>query len=226
MRLVLDTGEAGSHARNTYHNWCNYVEFPPSDREPDEPVVDPDDADTAARRAALIAAGDIDAFKGLFDAYFDKLYRYALRYLRSPEEAKDLVHDVFLQVWRHRQRIGLERDLRTYLYVTTRHHALDHLKHRKVEERFVKKREGEASSETADVLDAERDLETRELAATIQRAIDTLPPRQREVLRLRWQEHLSYEEIGRTMGISPKTVAIHLSRGLQHLRKALPDLAD
>lgn len=203
------------------------MELPPSGPEPDEDVNEPDDSEAAAGQAHRIAAGDIEAFKALFDAYFDPLYRFALRYLRSPDEAKDLVHDVFLQVWRHRERIGLERHLRTYLYATARNHALDRLKHRKVEDRFAKRSEGEASSvESVESLDIQQDLELRELAATIQRAIDTLPPRQREVLRLRWQEHMSYEEIGRTMGISPKTVAIHLSRGLQHLRKALPDLAD
>jgi RNA polymerase sigma factor (sigma-70 family) len=64
------------------------------------------------------------------------------------------------------------------------------------------------------------------VAATIQRAMDSLPPRQREVLRMRWQQHLSYEEIAKALNISPKTVAIHLSRGLQHLREALPDIAE
>jgi RNA polymerase sigma-70 factor (ECF subfamily) len=203
------------------------VELPPSGPEPDEDVREPDDAVMAAGQADRIAAGDIAAFKTLFDAYFDALYRFALRYLRSPEEAKDLVHDVFLQVWRHRQRIGLERDLRTYLYATARNQALDRLKHRRVEDRFAKKQEGEASSvESTEVPDAQQDLELRELAATIQRAIDSLPPRQREVLRLRWQEHLSYEEIAERLEISAKTVAVHLSRGLRHLRETLPEIAE
>ena len=180
-----------------------------------------------AGQADRIATGDIEAFKALFDAYFNALYRFALRYLRSPEEAKDLVHDVFLQVWRHRKRIGLERDLRTYLYATARNQALDRLKHRRVEDRFAQKREGEVSSaESTESTDAQQDLELRELAATMQRAIDTLPPRQREVLRLRWQEQLSYEEIAERLDISAKTVAVHLSRGLRHLREALPDIAE
>jgi RNA polymerase sigma-70 factor (family 1) len=197
------------------------VELPPNGPEPDDEVGETEEREDTTSQAELLGGEDVEAFRRLFDTYFEKLYRYALRYLRSAEEANDLVHDVFLQMWRHRQRIGLERDLRTYLYATTRNHALDRLKRRKVEDRFLEREQGSVPQEGADA-----ELESRELAATIQRAIDTLPPRQREVLRLRWQQHLTYEEIAKALNISPKTVAIHLSRGLQHLREALPDIAD
>lgn len=199
------------------------MDRPPNGPEPDDDVGETEGHEDTAARDELLGAEDVEAFKRLFDTQFEPLYRYALRYLRSAEEARDLVHDVFLQVWRHRERIGLERDLRTYLYATTRNHALDRLKRRKVEDRFLER--GEEAVGRADA-DAESELETRELAATIQRAIDTLPPRQREVLRLRWQQHLTYDEIAKALNISPKTVAIHLSRGLQHLREALPGIAE
>jgi RNA polymerase sigma-70 factor (family 1) len=199
------------------------VELPPNGPEPDDEVGETEEQEDTASQAELLGAEEVEAFKRLFDTHFEQLYRYALRYLRSAEEANDVVHDVFLQMWRHRQRIGLERDLRTYLYATTRNHALDRLKRRKVEDRFRERQQGTILQEKPG---AESELESRELAATIQRAIDTLPPRQREVLRLRWQQHLTYEEIAKTLNISPKTVAIHLSRGLQHLREALPDIAE
>lgn len=199
------------------------MELPPKGPEPDDEVGGTEEPEDTATESELLGAGDMEAFKRLFDGHYESLYRYALRYLRSAEEANDVVHDVFLQMWRHRQRIGLGRDLRTYLYATTRNHSLDRLKRRKVEDRFRERREVADAQEGAD---AESELESRELAARIQRAIDSLPPRQREVLRLRWQQHLSYEEIAKALNISPKTVAIHLSRGLHHLRDALPDIAE
>jgi RNA polymerase sigma-19 factor, ECF subfamily len=196
--------------------------------EPDDPIEDADEQEDTARRAAQLGAGDVEAFRHLFDVYFDRLYRYALRYLRAPEEAKDLVHDVFLQMWRHRRRIGLERDLRSYLYASVRNHALDRLKHRRVEDRFIERRAAALAGEdpATDSTDAARDLESRELAASIQQAIDSLPRRQREVLQLRWQRHLSYEDVAKELNISPKTVAVHLSRALEHLREMLPGLLD
>lgn len=204
------------------------MDLPTNGPEPDDEEDGTDEPEEAADRAELLGAGEVEAFKQLFDAYFDRLYRYSLRYLGSAEEARDLVHDVFLQVWRHRRRIGLERDLRTYLYASTRNQALDRLKRRKVEDRYRERKGADAAAaeNEAASIDAESELESRELAATIQKAIDSLPPRQREVFQLRWQAHMSYEEIAKALNISPKTVAIHLSRGLQHLRHALPGIAE
>ncbi|MEO7987667.1 MAG: RNA polymerase sigma-70 factor [Gemmatimonadales bacterium] len=201
---------------------------PPNGPDPDDIPDDAEELQETARRAAQLSAGDVEAFKGLFDMYFDRLHRYALRYLRSSEESQDLVHDVFLRIWRQRRRIGLERDLRSYLYASTRNLALDRLKHRKVEDRFIERgASAQAGGENAaDSTDTVRDLESRELAASIQQAIDTLPRRQREVLRLRWQQHLSYNEVAEALNISPKTVAIHLSRAFEHLRRTLPGLID
>lgn len=179
----------------------------------ERPPTDPDDA---------------AIFKRLFEAYFDRLFRYAYRYLESADEAQDLVHDIFLTVWRQRRSIGLQRDLRTYLYVTTRNRALDRLRRRKVEARYHRRRAAaEAAEPEAELApDPAAELESRERAAAIQQAIDALPARQREVLRLRWEAHLSYNEVAEALGISPKTVAVHLTRALAQLRQALPGLLE
>lgn len=199
------------------------VEIPTGEPPPNEESEQGDEEETAARTRQL-GAGDAEAFKHLFDTYFDRLYRYVFRYLQSADESQDVVHDVFLQIWRQRRRIGLERDLRTYLYATARNRALDHLKHRRVEERFRERRAAVLAAEegVGPAPSPERELESRELAAAIQKAIDSLPRRQREVLELRWQGTLSYEEVAKLLGISPKTVAVHLTRALQHLRETLP----
>ena len=69
--------------------------------------------------------------------------------------------------------------------------------------------------------DPHQEFAANETAAAIQRAVETLPRRQREVLLLRWQRQASYDEIAQTLGISPKTVAIHVGRAIQHLREML-----
>jgi RNA polymerase sigma-70 factor, ECF subfamily len=200
------------------------LEIPTTGSEPNDRNDRPDELEETAARARQLAAGDAEAFKHLFDMYFDRLYRYAYRYLQSADESQDLVHDVFLQIWRQRGRIGLEQDLRAYLYTTTRNHALNRLKHLKVEHRFLERRAAAIASEegAGPAPDPEREMEEVELAAALQRAIDTLPRRQREVLQLRWQNQLSYAEVAAVLQISPKTVAVHLTRAFEHLRQALP----
>mgnify|MGYP001048826258 CR=1 FL=1 len=74
----------------------------------------------------------------------------------------------------------------------------------------------------ADLL--ERAIESAEVRAALQRAVDTLPPKQRETLVLRWQSDASYATIAQRLGVSEGTVAQHLHRAVDQLRKLLPKL--
>ncbi len=228
-RVRLRGGSPGIRPGRHHDRWrvktlAEAVEIPTTGSEPDEGFDQAAELEETAARTRQLGAGDADAFKRLFDMYFDRLYRYVFRYLQSAEESQDVVHDVFLQIWRQRRRIGLERDLRTYLYATARNHALDRLKHRKVEQRFQERRGAALAAEqgVGSAPNPENELEARELSAALQKAIDGLPRRQREVLQLRWQGPLSHDAVAKLLGISPKTVAVHLARALQHLRRSLP----
>lgn len=164
------------------------------------------------------------AFGRLFELHFEELYRFAYRYVRSPETAKDLVDEAYLRLWRHRSQVELGgRTARSYLYTTVRYQSLDHLRRRRVEERWQTEYAVPLITDQGAVLasDPDQELTARETAAEIQQAVDALPPRQRQVLLLRWQQEASYDEIADTLGISPKTVAIHIGRAIQRLREIL-----
>jgi RNA polymerase sigma-70 factor (ECF subfamily) len=166
------------------------------------------------------------AFRRLFDAHFDELCRYVYRYVQSVEDAKDLVHDTFLRLWRQRSQVDLTGDVRSYLYAIARNQSVDQLRRRQVEARW---RQRHAAPELVEhgeavALDAEQQLASAELSAAIQRAVDALPARQRDVLRMRWQQQASYEGIAAALGISTKTVGVHMTRAIAHLRETLPGL--
>jgi len=164
------------------------------------------------------------AFRQLFELRFEELYRFAYRYVRSTETAKDLVHEAFLRLWRQRSQVELGGPTaRSYLYTIVRYQALDHLRRRRVEERWRLEYVTPLVTDQGTALGADPDQEftARETAAAIQQAVDALPPRQRQVLLLRWQQQASYDEIAETLGISPKTVAIHVGRAIQRLREIL-----
>jgi RNA polymerase sigma-70 factor (ECF subfamily) len=164
------------------------------------------------------------AFGRLFALYFEELYRFAYRYVRSVETAKDLVHEAFLRLWRQRAQVDLDGPTaRSYLYTIVRYQAVDHLRRRRVEERWQRDYVTPLVTDqgAALALDPDQEFAARETAAAIQQAVEALPPRQRQVLLLRWQQQASYEEIAETLGISPKTVAIHVGRALQRLREIL-----
>jgi RNA polymerase sigma-70 factor, ECF subfamily len=169
-------------------------------------------------------ASEAMAFRRLFELHFEELYRFAYRYVRSAETAKDLVQEGFLRLWRQRTQVDLGgRTARSYLYTVVRYQGLDYLRHRRVQEQW--QREYTAPQVTdhgpAPAPDPTEEITARETAAAIQQAVDALPPRQRQVLLLRWQQQASYDEIAESLGISPKTVAVHVGRALQRLREIL-----
>ncbi len=169
-------------------------------------------------------AGVSAAFQRLFELHFSELYRFAYRYVRAEETAKDLVGEAFLRLWRQRDKVDLSGSAaRSYLYTIVRYQALDHLRRRRVEERWRREYVTPLITEQGAALaaDPDQELTARETGAAIQQAVDALPQRQRQVLLLRWQQQASYDEIAETLGISPKTVAIHIGRAIQRLREIL-----
>lgn len=178
------------------------------------------DADGADAAAAA-------AFRRLFEQHFAELYRFAYRYVRAEDTAQDLVHEGFLRLWRQREQVDLGGPAaRSYLYTVVRYRALDHLRHRRVEERWRQEYATPAVMErsAALVADAEAELATSEMAAAVRHAVDALPLRQRQVIHMRWHQQASYEQIAETLGISPRTVGIHIGRAIQRLREALAQI--
>jgi RNA polymerase sigma-70 factor (family 1) len=169
-------------------------------------------------------AAEAIAFRRLFELHFEELYRFGYRYVRSVESAKDLVHEAFLRLWRQRAQVDLGGGtVRGYLYTIVRYQGLDHLRRRRVQERWQREYVAPLVMDHGAALAADPDEEftARETAAAIQQAVDALPRRQREVLLLRWQQQASYDQIAETLGISPKTVAVHIGRAIQRLRETL-----
>jgi RNA polymerase sigma-70 factor (ECF subfamily) len=160
-------------------------------REP--PDSDSDESVAPNRQVAA-------AFRRLFDLHFEELHRFAYRYVRSNETAKDLVQEAFLRLWRQRAQVDVGGPTaRSYLCTVVRYQALDRLRHRRVEERW--------RNDNADPLmaaDPDEEFTANEIATAIQRAVEALPERQRQVLQIRWQQQASYDEIAETLGISPR----------------------
>ena len=175
-----------------------------------------DDASTNAVERAWadrIRAGHMDAFEALYRRYWERLYAFAFRYLRSQQDAEDAVQEVFFRIWRGRADWVPAGAVRNYLYLAVRNAALDRLQRAAVARR---RRVGTAQLVT--VADIQPDLEAAELAAAVERALADLPPKRSAVCRLRLIDGLSYAEIAHRLAIGEKTVETQLARGLKFLR--------
>jgi len=155
----------------------------------------------------------------LFEAYFDRLRRYVYRYVRSWEEAEDLVLDLFTAIWIRPSGLTGIADLEGYLYTAARNRSLERLRRLDLEGRW-RARQSAASAGTPSPPTPDQELDARELGAAIQQALDALSPRQRQVILLQWRG-TSHREIAATLGMSPKTVSVHVNRALEAFREAL-----
>jgi RNA polymerase sigma-70 factor (ECF subfamily) len=170
---------------------------------------------------ARIRAGDYDAFIACFRAYYNPALGLATRLLGSQDGAEDVVQDVFFRIWQRRETWVVTSNLSAYLHGAVRNRVTSHFRHRRVRTRFegfvqeIFDRGGRCPDD--DVIAADLD-------AAIQRIIDGLPSRCREVYELRWCHQLSYAEIAHILGISLKTVEAHVTTALKRLRAKLPDL--
>ena len=174
---------------------------------------------------ASIRGGDPAAFELLFRTYHPQLCDFAYRYVRSRDLAQELVSDVFARLWEDRDRLEVHESLKSLLFAAVRNRAISFLRHELVERRARDVLAGIDQQRNVSRPSPERQLETEELAAAIQRVLEPLPDRCRLALTLRWDRQLSYAEVAEIMGISVKTVEIYVARGLATLRENRGTLA-
>ena len=116
--------------------------------------------------------------------------------------------------------------IRAYLYVATRSRALNYLRHEDTEARarVLAFPRGVTADEPALPPEGEKQLESDDITRAIEQVLAGMPPRQREVAALRLRHQLSTAAIAERLGISPRTVEVHIARATKTLREPLPPL--
>ncbi|MEP6619391.1 MAG: RNA polymerase sigma-70 factor [bacterium] len=177
-----------------------------------------------ARDAALwksIQSGDVSAFETLFRCHAPALCDFALALAGDEHAARDMVHAVFCWIWEHRHTLEAPRVVRAYLFAAVRNRVRNHQRDARVSAAFLERlaRSGEP------LVHDEPPTDARAIAADLEEALArelaNLPPRCREVFALLRYEGLSHAEAATTLGISQKTVEIHVGRALKQLRTRL-----
>lgn len=172
-----------------------------------------------------VRKGDRTAFNELYKLHYQPLRSYG-ELLLDADEAEDVVQDVFLNVWLHRERLDDTLSFRGYLLRSVYNSALNVLKKRNRSDdyRSVCKQEIEEMGYRyydPDASDVIRRLYSKDLQVDIRAAIDSLPPRCREVFVLSYLKDLPSKEISRMLDISLSTVDNHIYAALKQLREKL-----
>lgn len=172
---------------------------------------------------SLLGSGDAEAFHHIFLRYNRALYTTAYGKLRDKEEAKDVVQDIFANLWHKREDICLRKDqLAPYLHVAVRHRILDILAKKKKGADYIADFQSYLKQ-----FDDRTDNPLREslLTAIINKEISFLPNRMRKIFLMSRYDHLSHKEIADQMKIADSTVTDQVKKALKILRSKLGHLS-
>ena len=164
---------------------------------------------------ALLKDGDRGAFTEIYNRYHWLLHIHAYKWMRNREEAKDIIHELFSNIWSKHQTLSFEPNLSAYLYASTRNRIFNLVSRKKIESSYITSLEtfinqGEC---VTDYL-----VRENQLKEIIEKEIEAMPPKMRTVFELSRKQNLTHKQIAEKLDISEQTVRKHVQHALHTLR--------
>lgn len=169
---------------------------------------------------ARIALGDEAAFRQVYVFFYRRLYQFAFALVKTREPAEEIVEDVFVRIWQHRDTITSIQNLRVYLYTAVKNSALNYLSQKakqSITEPFDHIHIGMESPAGT----PEQILITAEIQQKIQLAVDALPPRCKMIFKLVREDGLKYKEIAGILNISVNTIDAQMAIAVKRITAAI-----
>ena len=161
-------------------------------------------------------------FSEVYVKYYCKLLRFASEFVNDVQEAENLVQDAFLGLWKSKDELERINNMNAYMFRLVRNRCLDCLKHKANEQEYAK-----GVMQTVDyrlsALDSfnETGIFMGDLEKDVAEAIESLPPRCREVFVMSRYQGKKYREIAEAMGISENTVEIQMGIAIKRMKASL-----
>ena len=176
--------------------------------------IEPNEHTTLLRR---IAAGSEQALSEFYHSFHGNIYAFALKLLKDPVDAAEILNEVMLEVWRSAKRFEGRSRVKTWVMGITHHKIIDKLrKHSRQKTETIDPNISDEHSATA--LDA---LAGAENAKLVRRCMEKLSDIHRQVVHLAFFEDLPYPEIARILDCPDGTVKTHMFHAKQLLKRCL-----
>jgi len=154
-----------------------------------------------------LSKGDLEAFDAIYSKYSGTLYAFGLKYLRSADDAEELVQSVFLKIWENHKNLKKELSFRSYLFTITYNDICKIFRTRKCLEKFISDYLHEVSRSSART---EEEIDFCSVVDYVKKIIDKLPERQKTIF-----------EKSRIEGKSTKegTIDNYISKSIRFIRE-------
>ena len=166
-----------------------------------------------------IAESDQRAFRILFDNFSPRLTEFAFSMLKTNDSATEIVDEVFVRIWQHRQQIVSIQNLKVYLYTATKNSALNYIS-KKAKEQVIEPFDF-INIQLKDNESPEQQMITSELFKKIRLAVDELPPRCKMIFKLVREDGLKYKEVAEILNLSVNTVDAQMVIAVKRISEKL-----
>lgn len=156
-----------------------------------------------------------EAYTEIYNRYKVVLFIHAYKFIQNEEEVKDILQELFTALWIKRKEIELRGSVSSYLYTSIKNRVLDRIAHTQVANKYIESikdyiDKGEYITDEA--------LRERELRLIIEKGVEDMPLRMKEVYELSRNQDLSYKQIAQKLDISENTVRKQIYNALRLLR--------
>ncbi len=172
---------------------------------------------------ADLKRGKEKAFKKVFAIYYPRLEKYAGYFIANPQEAEDIVQDVFVQVLENHETIKTDSNFDSYLFTLVRNRCLNVLKKQMAEKNYIDKIQINSEELYNISFGMDEDFLSMEklLHEQLEKIIEEMPERCQSAFCLKWKEGKKIREIADIMGISTTMVDKHLAKGMEMVRQKM-----
>jgi len=146
----------------------------------------------------------------------DKVFRLAKRLLISIDEAEDATQELFLKLWKNKNKLVEYRNVEAFAMTMTKNYCLDQLKAKRSNNLKLVH-----SNYKDNNISLEKSIELKDCVSRVHKLIEALPEKQKIIIQLRDIENFEFEEIGKILDLQPTAVRVSLSRARKTIRKQL-----
>ena len=164
--------------------------------------------------------GDVEAFDLIYEKYSGKLYAFGLKYLKSTEEAEELVQSVFLKLWENYKILKKELSFKSYLFTIAYNDICKLFRKRNYRQKFIDDTLYENSQFSSEI---EEGIDYHSVLEQVEQIVNKLPEKQKTIFLKSRKEGKSTKEIAEEVGLSPGTVDNYISESLKFIRSRLRD---
>jgi RNA polymerase sigma-70 factor (family 1) len=169
----------------------------------------------------LLKAGDEIAFTEIYNRYWKLIYAHVYKMIREEDDAKDVVQEVFSNLWLKAAAIKNNTNISGLLYTAARNRVFDLIEKNKVRSDYI----GEIAAFLSDPRNDQVDtIDEKRILEILEREIQKLPPKMREIFEMSRKDDLSHKEIASRLNISEQTVKKQIQNALKAIKPKLNDV--